>query len=170
MQSYNVYYVNINGFKSKIGSLQKILDEQNVGILLLTETKVYSKQSIKLHEYQVFPSVRKKGLGGGLIIAVRHGLCISMMIDEGENADFLTVKLEVCGKCIRLILVYGPQEKVPESTRETFWHNISVQVERAKLSGETVLLTGDFNAKLGTLFVPGDVHDTSTNGKYLFDL
>ena len=51
MQCCNVYYVNINGFKSKIGSLQKILDEQNVGILLLTETKVYSKQSIKLHGY-----------------------------------------------------------------------------------------------------------------------
>ena len=44
MQSCNVYYANINGFKSKIGSLQKILDEQNVGILLLAETKVYSKQ------------------------------------------------------------------------------------------------------------------------------
>ena len=125
---------------------------------------------MKLHRYQLFPSVRKKGLGGELLIAVRHGLCTSMMIDEGENADFLTVKLEVCGKCIRLILVYGPQEKVPESTRETFWHNIGIQVERAKLSGETVLLTGDSNAKLGSLFVPGDVHDTSTNGKYLLDL
>ena len=87
-----------------------------------------------------------------------------------ENADFLTVKLEVFGKCIWLILVYGPQEKVPESTRETFWYNIGIQVERAKLSGETVLLTGDFNAKLGSLFVPGDVHNTSTNGKYLLDL
>ena len=42
MQPCNVYYVNINGFKSKIGSLQKILDEQNVGILLLAETKVCS--------------------------------------------------------------------------------------------------------------------------------
>ena len=91
-----------------------------------------------------------------------------MMIDEGENADFLTVKLEVFGKCLPLILVYGPQEKVPERTRETFWHNIGIQVERAKLSGETVLLTGDFNAKLGSLFVPGDVR--STNGKYLSDL
>ena len=47
---------------------------------------------------------------------MRHGLCTSMTIDEGENADFLTV--EVFGKCIRLILVYGPQEKVPESTRD----------------------------------------------------
>ena len=47
-QSCNVYYGNINGFKFKIGSLQNILDEQNVGILLLAETKVYSKQSVKL--------------------------------------------------------------------------------------------------------------------------
>ena len=80
------------------------------------------------------------------------------------------MKREVFGKGIRLILVYGPQEKVPESTRETFGHNIGIQVERAKLSGETVLLTGDINAKLGSLFVPSDVHDTSTNGKYLLDL
>ena len=92
------------------------------------------------------------------------------MMTAGEYADFLTVKLEVFGKCIRLILVYGPQEKVPESTRETFGHNIGIQVERGKLSGETVLLTGDINAKLGSLFVPSDVHDTSTNGKYLLDL
>ena len=63
------------------------------------------------------------------------------------------MKLEVFCKCIRLILVYGPQEKVPESTiaRETSWHNIGIQVERAKLSGETVLLTGNFDAKLGSL-------------------
>ena len=102
--------------------------------------KVNSNESIKLHGYQVFPSVRKKGLGIGLLIAVSHGLYTSVMTDEGENADFLTVKLEAFSKCIRLILVYGPQEKVPESTIEMFWHNISLQVERAKFSGETVLL------------------------------
>ena len=49
---------------------------------------------------------------------------------KGKMQIFLAVKLEVCGKCIRLILVYGPQEKVRESTRETFWHNISIQVEK----------------------------------------
>ena len=53
---------------------------------------------------------------------------------------------------------------------ETFWNNIGIQVERANLSGVTILLTGDFNAKLGSLFAPGDVHDTSINGKYLLDL
>ena len=53
---------------------------------------------------------------GGLLIAVRHGLYASTMTDEEENADFLTLKLEVFGKCIRLTLVCGPQEKVPEST------------------------------------------------------
>ena len=33
-----------------------------------------------------------------------------------------------------------------------------------------MLLTGDFNAKLGLISVPGDVYDTSTNGNYLLDL
>ena len=54
---------------------------------------------------------------------------------------------------MRLIFAYGPQEKVPDNTRETFQHNAGIQVERRKLSGETVLLTGDFNAKLGSFFV-----------------
>ena len=40
MQFCNVYHININGQKFKIGSLQNILDEQNVGVLLQTETKV----------------------------------------------------------------------------------------------------------------------------------
>ena len=50
-----------------------------------------------------------------------------------------------------------------------FWSQVEYKIV-CFISGETILLTGDFNAKLGTLFVPGDVHDTSTNGKYLFDL
>ena len=65
------------------------------------------------------------------------------------NAEFLTVKLIFGGEKIRLILVYGPQEYRSESEKETFWHNIHVEVERAKLAGENLLLIGDFNAKLG---------------------
>ena len=65
------------------------------------------------------------------------------------NAEFLTVKLIFGGEKIRLILVYGPQEYPSEREKETFWHNIHVEVERAKLAGENLLLIGDFNAKLG---------------------
>ena len=43
-------------------------------------------------------------------------------------------------------------------------------MNRSKPFGEKVLLAGDFNAKLDSLFVPGDVYENSTNGKYLLDL
>ena len=66
--------------------------------------------------------------GGSLLIAVRHGVCTSLVISEGENAEFLTVKLIFGSEKIRLILVYGPQEYSSESDKETFWHNIHVEV------------------------------------------
>ena len=150
--------MDINGFRSKQASLQRLLSDQNIDVLLLAETKVYSKKVIKLERYQLFPVVRKKNMEGGLLIAVRHGVCTSLVISEGENAEFLTVKLIFGSEKIRLISVYGPQGHSSESDKETFWHNIHVEVERAKLAGENLLLIGDFNAKLGRTFIPGDIY------------
>ena len=62
MHQLNVYYVNVNGFKSKSDSMKQILEECNVHILLLTETKVYSKTAIKIEGFQMFPAVRPLGL------------------------------------------------------------------------------------------------------------
>ena len=107
----NIYYVNKNGYKSKAQSLKQLIVEQNVDILLLAETKVYSKSGVKIEGFQVFPAVRKKNWGGGLIIAIRHGLCSSMIIDFGDNAEFLTVRLNFGQFALRLILAYGPQGK-----------------------------------------------------------
>ena len=82
----------------------------------------------------------------------------------------MTVKLIFGSEKIRLILVYGPQEYSSESDKETFWHNIYVEVERAKHAGENLLLIGDFNAKLGRTFIPGDIHNISMNGNQLLNL
>ena len=100
----NIYYVNINGYKSKAESLKQLKVEQN-------ETKVYSKSGVKIEGFQVFPEVRKKNCSGGLIIAIRQGLCSSMIIDFGDNAEFLTVRINFGQFALRLILAYGPQEK-----------------------------------------------------------
>ena len=82
----------------------------------------------------------------------------------------MTVKLSFGSEKFRLILVYGPQEYSSESDKETFWHNIHVEVERGKLAGENLLLIGNFNAKLGRAFIPGDIYDISMNGNQLLDL
>ena len=48
---------------------------------------------------------------------------------------------------------------------DDFFTQISIQVKRAILSGNSVMLAGDFNTKLGKGLIKGDVHDISANGK-----
>ena len=104
------------------------------------------------------------------MIAVKHGLCSSVLVDEGDNADFLTVKLLLPDNNGRLILVYGPQEDASEVEKSMFYDRVTCQIERAKLVGESVILIGDFNAKLGKDLIKNDIHDMSKNGKLLYQL
>ena len=71
---------------------------------------------------------------------------------------------------IRLILAYGPQENDPEINRNLFYQNLSIQIEQAFWSGDSVIMVGDFNANLRKDVIGGDVHPMSPNGKLLFSL
>ena len=112
----------------------------------------------------------KKGSGGGLAVAVKHGLCSSLVIDYGENAEFITVRLCFGLESIRLILAYGPQEGDAKDEIEDFYENLQIQIDRSVLKGDSVLLVGDLNAKLGKTVINSDIHDMSTNGKLLYDI
>ena len=54
--------------------------------------------------------MRSKMSGGGLYIGVKHGLCESIMIDDSENADLVTIRLRRKEHGIQIILIYDPQE------------------------------------------------------------
>ena len=46
---------------------------------------------------------------------------------------------------------------------------MSVQIERAHLNRDNVILVGDFNAKLGSEIIAGDPHPMSSSGKLLYE-
>ena len=77
---------------------------------MLNETKVYSKSAIKIKGFQSFLVVRNKNKGDGVFKGVRHGLCEPIMIDCGDNAEFLIVRFCNGVKSMQIILAYGPQE------------------------------------------------------------
>ena len=83
--------MNVDGYKSKRESIKQLIEECNIDTLL-SETKVYSKTAVKIEGFQVFPAVRSKNCGGGLLVAIKHGLCSAVMIESGENAEFITIK------------------------------------------------------------------------------
>ena len=110
------------------------------------------------------------GGGGGGEGASDCSLCSSVLVDEGDNADFLTVKLLLADNNVRLILVYGPQEDASDVEKSMFYDRVTYQIERAKLVGESVILIGDFIAKLEKDLIKNNIHDMSKNGKLLYQL
>ena len=92
------------------------------------------------------------------------------MIDYGENAEFITVRLCFGLESIRLILAYEPQEGDAKDEIEDFYENLQIQIDRSVLKGDSVLLVGDLNAKLGKTVINRDIHDMNANGKLLYDI
>ena len=76
--SCNFLYVSIRGFKFKADSLYQLIEEQNIDILLLAETKVYTNTAINIKDFQLFPVVSDRNTGGGLCIFIWHGLYFSL--------------------------------------------------------------------------------------------
>ena len=59
-QFCNIYYANVNGFRSKSESIKQLIQENGIDILVLTKTKAYNKSTTRLDGFQLFPVVRKK--------------------------------------------------------------------------------------------------------------
>ena len=77
-----------NGYRSKKESINQIIEEHDTDVIMLNETKVYSKSAIKVKGFQSFPVVRNKNIGGGALLTVRS--CNGV-------------------KGMQIILAYGPQ-------------------------------------------------------------
>ena len=166
----NIYYANVNGFRSKSESIKPLVPEKAMDTLILTESKVYTKSAIRLDRFQMFPVIRGERSCGGLLIAVTHGICSSTMADESENAEFATVKMEFGNISFRLLVVYGLQEGDHIDQTDNFYENLSLQIERASVAGDPILMVGDLNAKLGKGTINSDIHDMSSNGQKLHNL
>ena len=119
--------------------------------------------------FQSFSAVRDRKSGGGLHLGIRHGLYEFVMVDSGSKASFVTVCLNGKDCSVRLTLVYGPQENDSED-KDSFYHDISVQVEMAYLNGDSTIMVGDLNTKLGYDVILNDMHPMSNNGEQLFEL
>ena len=131
---------------------------------------IISNAAIRIRGFQSFSAVRQKNGGGGLYIGIRHGLCESVMTDSGRNAEFITMRINCRDRGLRVILVYGPQEYDSEENRNDFYDSISVETERCYLNGDSFILAGDFNAKLGSDIIKYDIHPKSQNGGQLYRL
>ena len=136
---------------------------------MIQETKLKRKSQFNLDGYRSFPTVRGDS-GGGLLITCLSSLDPVLIYEGSSECEIIVVQIKVKESEIRIIAGYGPQECAPVIVRETYRNTVEEQVVRAYLSGTSVLIAEDSNAKLGPLWINGDPHPMSDNGRLLVEM
>ena len=119
-----------------------------------------------INDYTTFELVRKNVGGGGLLTAVHKSLKPVSVSNEDEE-EILVVEANLGESKVRFINGYGPQEKAPEQSRRSFFHQLDLDIKKSKLSGALLCIEMDSNAKLGSSIIPGDPKEQTENGKLL---
>ena len=138
-------------------------------VAVIQETKLKRKSQFNCDGYRSFPTIRGDS-GGGLLISCLSSLDPVLIFEGSSECEVLVVQIKLNDMQIRVIAGYGPQECAPLIVREAYRNTVEEQIVRAYLSGTSVLIAEDSNAKLGPLWIKGDPHEMSDNGRLLAEM
>ena len=160
-------YNNVRGLKSKITSLNEILQDNNPHLFLLTETQLRTNTGVQIEGYIFYGRKREGMIGGGVGILVRNDI-------KNNTAPHISSRnIEIMWASIRRknlppILVgvyYGKQEsRTSKNEIELEMNLLAEEIMEMSKEGE-VLLAMDANAKIGIL---GE--ETTRNGKHILQV
>ena len=118
--------------KAKKDSLEAIIKIFNQpSCITLQEMKLAKNSNFQLENYQTFQKNRN-GSGGGLLTAVDPNLNPVQVATKNEEAEILTVQIELNNKQLRIINAYGPQDDESQQNRLNFWSGLEEEIISAK--------------------------------------
>ena len=83
LRKFTIVYQNIRGLKSKVDSVQELVDDCQPNLLCLVETHMQEKQEIAITGYETIYRNDKTSNSGGILIAVEDTLkTITMKVKE----------------------------------------------------------------------------------------
>ena len=163
---FSIFSINSAGLKNKTISLKSELNNCKSGVFTIQETHFNKKGKLKIENYEIFESIRKKQKGGTMLGA-HKALNPKLISEYNEEFELLVVEIVVKNKEIRIITGYGPQESWPEVERMPFFLALEQEIIKAELQGKSIIIEMDSNSKLGPSLIPRDPHNQSVNGKIL---
>ena len=121
-----------------------------------------------LHQYDVIDCCVKGGKGG-IVIAVKKNVFGSFINVTNSKLDNLLVgRISTGTKSVRIIACYAPQETDLKEVREEFFEDLSIEVNKSRLSDEEFVILGDLNSKL-EVNEDNTIFNVSPNGKLLLE-
>ena len=167
---FSILGTNSAGLNSKKESFYKIINKFRPSVITIQESKLSRPGLIKIPGYQVFDRVRTNKKGGGLLTAADEDMDPVLIGTGSEETEIMTIQVKVGNEDIRIINAYGPQEDDEPNEKLNFWHELEMEVTKAKDNNCMVVIEMDANAKVGKDVLRGDPHKMTGNGKLMLDM
>ena len=165
---FSVYLLNIRGAKSKLVSLQSIVDdpEVNPDVINLIETNLKKSSKLDVAGYKCFNRNRQNKHMGGVATLVRESDLkdtIKLSEGSGEN-EYMITRHSQFDTPLNIIVIYGEQEsRSNKEDIEEKWEELMGEVKKIEDRGEACLLLGDYNKAVGDI-IPGNNAKVSHGG------
>ena len=88
LKKFKVLYLNIRGIKSKISTLNDIIDEVTPTIFCVTETHLIDDDAIEIENYKILRNNRNND-GGGVLIGVDKRLRVLRVLHNSQVYNHL---------------------------------------------------------------------------------
>ena len=138
--------------KSKVDSVQELVDDCQANLLCLVETHMQKEEEITILGYDTIYWNDKTSNSGVTIIAVKDKMkTITMQVkQEAEVGQTLWILLNNQKNKIKIGVIYAPQESVrPNKELKNLYTSITEEIIKAKGEDQQSIIIGDFNAKIG---------------------
>ena len=140
----SIYTININGFLSKIDSLDSIINNIEPDVITINETKTKNAGKIKdFFKERGYETLIRPA--GGIVVAARSKLKI-INVTTSPNPSIIAGLIP--GLNIRIITAYGPQENTPKEDRQDFFDELSTEIQKCEYADNNPIIVGDLNAKI----------------------
>ena len=93
---------NCAQLKGKLDSFKSELRQANVGLFTLQETHCVTKGKIKIPDFEIFESIRKKAKGGTMLGA-HKALKPFLIIEYNDAFELLVVEINIANRDVRVI-------------------------------------------------------------------
>ncbi len=172
LKKLSIFYVNIRDLKSKETSFKTRIEEVKPSIIAITETWMDEEDDISIEGYDTVYRNERKGKGGGILIAVHNNLMniVCEIAQTKEMYESIWLVLNNGRINVKIGVVYFPQEKdVTILEAESIYSKISDEVREGRSAGQSIVILGDFNCKVGTK-IKGNNKEQTAGGKMLLSL
>ena len=162
----------------KTSLLYQELDRLNVDIAALSETRLPDSGSIKESIYTIFWYGRSQGQKReqGVGFAIRNSIIPFCETAVGITTRLMSLRVHTSKGPLMIFSVYAPTLQADDEVKNIFYQLLEQEIEKVPRT-ETVIILGDFNARVGRAFESWNgilgkhgVRNMNDNGQLVLDL